>query len=117
MRAKLVERLHGAGEADLSRRQLVRLGRLSHDLTNQIVGQQVRPYFLAHHLRGLAAQDVHLHLGFDRAQIDFCMPAFVIEIEDLLLAVSFMVGQSGHDNEVLDAAPRRRDLGTHFTEG
>ena len=59
--AKGVQCLQGALEANLPRRQVVFLGRLSHDLADQVVGQQVRPNFFANHRRTLATQYVHLH--------------------------------------------------------
>src|SRR4051812_46870221 len=72
---KCVERLHGAREADLARRQRMLMGRFGDQATNQVVGQQMRPYFLSNHRRSLAAQLLHLHRLLERPQVEFRMPA------------------------------------------
>ena len=55
-----------------------RLGRrLGHRPTDQIVGQQMCPDFLTHHLRRLAPQDAHLHRRLERPQIQLDLPAIM----------------------------------------
>ena len=48
-------------EADRPWFDTVFAGRLGEDGANEIVSQNVRPDFLSHRLRRLAAQDIHLH--------------------------------------------------------
>ena len=59
------ERLQRPFEADRSRCHHVFAGCLGHDGSDQIVGQYVRPDFLANQLRGFATQTLHLHDRFD----------------------------------------------------
>ena len=66
-------------EADRSRFDAVFGCGLSHDRTDEIVGQDVRPEFLPDKFRCLAAQDVHLQRLFQRPQIKLGVPARAIE--------------------------------------
>ncbi len=48
---------------------------LSHDRSNKVVCQDVRPDFLPHQFRRLAAQDVHLQSDLQGPQIKFGIPS------------------------------------------
>ena len=59
--------LECAFEADRSWKHIVHGRGLSDDRADEIVGQDVRPNFLANELRCFASQDVHLQRDLDRS--------------------------------------------------
>ena len=81
---KLFEKLEGSFEANGSRLDVVFACRLSHDRANEIVGEDVRPDFLAHQFRRLTAQNVHLQSMFHRTQIKLDIPTCLIECPKVL---------------------------------
>src|SRR5450631_734309 len=83
--AKLVEevgqRLQSRLEAHASGQHTSQLSRMGRDRSDQVVGQQMHRDFLSHHLRGLAAQLVHLHDVLDGTEIQLHMPTAVLKSE------------------------------------
>lgn len=65
---------HGSGKAELSRMRVVQHGGLGHNRSDKVVCQQVGPDLFANHFRSLATQNVHVHHGFQRTEIDFNLP-------------------------------------------
>ena len=54
-------------------------------------------------------------MGFERTEIEFDVPPFMIEIGNILLGIGVCVKQGGDDHEFVDAVPRLADLAAHFT--
>ena len=52
-------------------------------------------YFLAHHVRRFAPQDVHAHGGFDIPKKQFDIPALEIKISDVVSWIVFSIEQGG----------------------
>ena len=50
---------------------------LCDDSSDQVVGEQMRPDFLANHVGSLASQHVHVHHGFEAAKIDLSVPIII----------------------------------------
>ena len=94
--------LRGTFETHLARLQVVLVGGHGHHRAQHVVRQHVSPDFFANHLGRPAAEDIHLHRGFDRPQINFALPTAVVQIADLL-AVDRHVENRGDDFELLDA--------------
>ena len=69
------ECLNGSLETDLSWLELMRACGLGHDGTNEVVSQNVSPYFFANKLGCFASQDVHLESYFDIPDIEFLAPS------------------------------------------
>src|SRR5439155_26299217 len=74
------------------------------------------PDFFAHHLRRLATEDLHVHMGLDGAQIDLYVPALVIQFKDLFSRINGRIEQGGDDSQFLDATTRGGVGGTYFAE-
>ncbi len=74
------ECLNGSLEADRSWFDAVLFCGLSHDRTDEIVGQDVCPKFLPDEFRCLASQDVHLQRLFQGPEIQLRIPARTIEL-------------------------------------
>lgn len=72
--------------------------RSRHQRTHQIVGQQVDGDFLVDHRRRLGAQNIHAHVGLDRAQINLHLPAPVVELVELGCTDELWVGE-GRDQD------------------
>ena len=100
-RLKRLQRLQGTLEADRARLDVVPECGLSHDRPDQVVCQDVRPDFFANQLGCLASQDVHLHRGLDRAQIEFVIPAGTIQQCQILLRRLLGIQQGRHHDEGL----------------
>jgi len=96
-------------ETDGSRLDSVLAGRLSHDRTDQVVSQDVRPDLLADKLWCLAAQQIHLHRDLDRPQIEFLVPASAIGKSEIVLGVLVGVQQRRDDDEATNAKARSLD--------
>ena len=71
---KRFQGLDGAFEAERTWFEIVFVRSLSEDRANEIVGQDVRPQFLANQFWGLAPQHVHLHGLFQGLQIELGIP-------------------------------------------
>ena len=69
----------------IERFEIVLVCRLSHDRANEVVGENVRPDFLAHEFWSFAAQDFHLHGPFQRAEIELIVPATAIQFRQICL--------------------------------
>ena len=82
---------------------------LSHDRSNQVVGQDVRPDFLADKLWRLAAQHIHLHRDLDGSQIELLVPASTIGKSEIVLGVLVGVQQGRGDDEAANAKARSLD--------
>src|SRR5689334_12251725 len=76
-RLKGLQHLERRLETDGSRRDFVLACRLSHDRTDQVVSQDVRPNLLADKFWRLATQQIHLKSDLDRPQIEFRLPVIM----------------------------------------
>ena len=66
--------LHGMLETQLSWDLIDQQSGLSHQQADHVIGQEVNPKLLDHHLRVLAAQPLHTERGLDVSQIQFDVP-------------------------------------------
>lgn len=75
------------------------LSGLTHQGTNEIVGQEVDGQFLANHRWGLGAQHIHVHRGFEMSQIQLYFPPQAIQPGDVFLSIGDRIQQRGdHGN-------------------
>src|SRR5262249_28833302 len=74
---KGIQHLERRLETDGSRRDFVVACRLSHDRTDQVVRQDVRPNLLADKFWRLAAQQIHLESDLDRPQVELRLPVIM----------------------------------------
>jgi hypothetical protein len=58
---------------------------------------------LAHPLRSLAPENIHLHDSLDRTQIQFDLPALTLEGKQFLFMHLVGVDQGGHQSPTTDA--------------
>lgn len=110
------QRLDRPLETDRSRFDAVFGGGLSHDRTDQIVGQNVRPEFLPDKFRCLASQDIHLHRLFQRSQIKFGVPSRTIELREIVLAELLGIEQRRGDDEYLHTKARLLNADATFPD-
>src|ERR1017187_4082083 len=87
---------------------------LCDDGTDEIVGQDVRPDFLADQLRCFAPQNVHLHRLFQRSQIKLGVPARAIKLRQVVFGNLVTVQQRRDDDDCLGAKARLLDSHTSF---
>jgi hypothetical protein len=74
-----------------------------HGGADQIVGQQAGEPFFFCHLRRFAFELLHVHLGFDVAQIQFDMPAHGVEPGEFQRRIEFALRESCEQKEALGA--------------
>src|SRR5215472_12164689 len=96
-------------ETDGSRRDFVLACRLSHDRTDQVVRQDVRPNLLADKFWRLAAQQIHLESDLDRPQIELLVPASAIDLSKIVLGVPVGIEQRRGDDQAANAKARSLD--------
>ena len=113
-RLKRFQRLQRPFEADRSRLHSAFRRRLRHDRADEIVGEDVRPDFFVDEFRRLAAQDVHLHRGLDRPQIELVVPAGTIQTGQVLLGRFHWVQQGRHHDNGLRSESRLLDAKASF---
>ena len=82
--AELSHRIDRTFEAEPIQCHVVDGPRLNHQATDEVVGDQEHFQLLMHHLRALAAQDLHAHGGFEVAKPQFDFPAPDVEFGDVL---------------------------------
>ena len=111
-RLECFERLQSSLEADFSGLQAMLLCCLRHDGSNEVVGQDVCPDFLANEFRCLAAQDVHLKGDFDIPNIEFLTPSTAIQARQLFLSRCFRIEQCCDNDDFLRAETFLRDANT-----
>lgn len=109
--------LEGSLEADGSRFDGMLGICLGHDRTNQVVGEDVRPYFFVHKLRCLASQYVHLHGRLDGTQIKLLIPARPKKKSQILLGRFPGIKQSCHDDDCLRPESCLLNSKTRFANG
>src|SRR6266702_3839405 len=78
--------LHGMFEAQLTWIHACLQRRLSHQQTDQIVGQQIDPQFFLAHLRSLTTQDLQAQRGLDIAEIQFNVPPVLVQSTEFSFA-------------------------------
>src|SRR5262249_30310346 len=100
------ESLHRPFEADLPRLQLMVPGSLGHDSADQIIRQEMCPYFFAHHFRSLATQNAHLHGLFEGAEIQLRMPTHPVEVRQVAARHQVRIGQRRDYDNGLGAETR-----------
>jgi hypothetical protein len=83
-------------KADVPRRQ-------SHHAPNQIISHEVHEELVAHAVRRLAAEVIHLQYRFETSQIALRLPPATIELGDLVGRLSFRVQQAGHHHQLFRA--------------
>jgi len=89
---------------------------LCRDRTDEVVGQDVRPEFLADEFWCLAAQDVHLQRLFQRLQIEFRVPPRPIKLCNIVLSEFICIQQRRGDNDGSDSKARLCDLDSAFSD-
>ena len=115
-RLKGFQRLNGAFEADGARFEAMLGGGLRDDGADEIVRENMRPDFLPHEFRRLAAQDVHLHRLLQRPQIEFCIPAGAVETRQIAGGHLFGVQQRGDDEDGPTAESGLLDLDARLAD-
>jgi len=78
-----------AGETDLTRLLVMQRGGIRGCDPNQIVRQQYRPQFAAHHLGRLTSNMIQMKIGLDRPDIKLQIPTKIVERFDLFSAVNY----------------------------
>ena len=68
------QRLNRSFKAYRPRLDIVANRGLRHDRADEIIGEDVRPHFLANEFWRFASQDIHLETDFDIPEIEFLTP-------------------------------------------
>ena len=71
--------LQGVFEAQGSWQYIGQQGGLRHHKADQVVGQQINPHFFLAHLWSFAAQRSHAQRGFEVANVQFHLPAPLVQ--------------------------------------
>lgn len=80
---KLAQGIQGAFERDTGQVNIVDKGSFLHKAANEVVGDEVHEQFAFDHVWGFAAQDVHVEVDFDLAEMEFDAPASEVEISQI----------------------------------
>ncbi len=111
---KASQRLDRSLETDRSGVETVFGCGLGDHRANEIVGQDVRPDFLAHQLRCFAPQNFHVHGLFQISKIKFRIPSSAVELREIVLRVLACVQQCRGHNDFLGAKAWLFDLDLGF---
>src|SRR3954469_12503723 len=95
----LSESIQSAFEADSLQRNRSDSGRLLHEQSNQIIGDEMHENFLLDHLRGFTTEHIHLQHGFEIAKGQFNLPALPIKSGQLQGRIFFGVQQRRHEDD------------------
>ena len=88
---------------------------LRHRRSDQVVGNHMRPDFLANKLWSFASQAFHIHLCFDGAQIEFVVPSLKVQFREILFGVQNGIQEGRHDDDLFGSEPRLRDIDFAFS--
>ncbi len=113
-RLKRFECLQGSFETYRSRLDIVLHGGLRHDRPDEIVGEDVRPDLFVNKLGRFASQDIQLHGGLDRSQVEFIIPPRAIQIRQLILGRRLGIEQGRDNDNDLRPEPRLLDAKPSF---
>lgn len=114
---KGIEQLQRRFKAQLSRQAVADNSGLRHGAAHEIVSQQMHRDFFFHHRRCLAAQDVPLHHGFDRTQIELDVPAAGVKRGELGFTHGIGIGQRADKRTTADAYFAHREGFGHRSVG
>ena len=84
-------------------------GRRRHQAADQVVRRQVDVDFIAHPVRCLAAEVVHLEHDLETAQVQFRVPPAAVQLGDRRGGELGRVEQAGHDHDRSRAEARLPD--------
>ena len=86
-------------EAQLARLHVATPGRLSHDASDQVIGQQMHPDLFAHHVRSLGPKHLHSHRGLERSYIQFCVPSLSEQISQCRCWIFRRIQERRYDHD------------------
>ena len=109
LRLPLAQGLNAAFEAQPTRHLPDLGGRLQHQQTDGVVGDEMHQDFLLHHFRRATAQHVHAQGGLDVAKVQFDIPALEVQVRQLRGRVARGIGQGRDEIEGLAAHARYCD--------
>lgn len=102
----VAQRLEAALEADNPDYKVRHLGRLSHQLPDTVVGDEVHQDFFPDHFRRLAPQDIHSHGRLDVAEEQLDIPALEIKVGKFSSGIVHGIQESGDDVKVRNPEAR-----------
>jgi hypothetical protein len=106
----VAEGVEGAFKADAGKGLVVSQGGGLHDVTDDIVGDEVHVEFACDHVEGAAAKDFHAEEGFEFAEVQLDGPALVVEFAEGFEGVELGVEEGGCP------PPRRRSAPESWTD-
>nr|WP_305042828.1 hypothetical protein [Geoalkalibacter sp.] len=108
----VAQRLEASLEADKPDCKVRRLGCLTHQPPDTVVGDKMHQDFFPDHVRRLAPQDVHPHGRLDVAEEQLDIPALEVKVGKFSSGIARGIQKRGDDIKVLNPEARigNRDL-------